>query len=785
MTDIREKLGKELLFFDGAMGTMLQKYGLKTGEMPENLNLTNPDLIYGIHKAYLEAGCNIIKANTFGANSLKFDNTEEIIKAGLEIAGKAAREYNAYTALDLGPTGKLLEPIGELSFEKAYELYKEEVIAGRDMCDLVLIETMGDLYEIKAAVLAAKENCSLPICVTMIFGDNGRLLTGADVKTAVITLEALGVDAVGFNCGFGPAQILPLVREAVKYTSLPIAVNPNAGLPEVINGITVYNIPTEEFADRMREITEAGAALIGGCCGTNPDYIKAEINACKDIEIREREKINFTAVTSYSKTVFFYRKTVLIGERINPTGKKRFKEALRENDINYILNEGITQADNQADILDVNVGLPEIDEEAMLVSCVKGLQAVTDLPLQLDTSDISALEHALRIYNGKAMINSVNGKKESMQSVLPLAKKYGGLVVCLLLDENGIPETAEGRISIAEKIIKNAEDCGIDRSQLIFDALAMTVSTDENAANVTLETIRRLNDEMKVKTVLGVSNVSFGLPQRENVTSEFFVLAMNAGLSAGIINPGSNKLMTSYRAYNALKGLDTGCTEYINSITSTPENMNTTPQDTEKTLYDCILRGMKQDAGEIAEIRIKTTDPFDIIDNDIIAALNTAGKGFEEKTVFLPQLLMCAEAAKAVFEVIKKNMPQNKEASKGRIVIATVKNDIHDIGKNIVKTLLENYGFDVIDLGKDVDPMLIAETVKENKIKLVGLSALMTTTVPFMEETIKEIRKVSNDCKIMVGGAVLTQKYADMINADHYSRDAMDSVRYACEIFEN
>lgn len=785
MTDIREKLGKELLFFDGAMGTMLQKNGLKTGEMPENLNLTNPDLIYGIHKAYLEAGCNIIKANTFGANSLKFDNTEEIIKAGLEIAGKAAREYNAYTALDLGPTGKLLEPIGELSFEKAYELYKEEVIAGRDMCDLVLIETMGDLYEIKAAVLAAKENCSLPICVTMIFGDNGRLLTGADVKTAVITLEALGVDAVGFNCGFGPAQILPLVREAVKYTSLPIAVNPNAGLPEVINGITVYNIPTEEFADRMREITEAGAALIGGCCGTNPDYIKAEINACKDIEIREREKINFTAVTSYSKTVFFDRKTVLIGERINPTGKKRFKEALRENDINYILNEGITQADNQADILDVNVGLPEIDEEAMLVSCVKGLQAVTDLPLQLDTSDISALEHALRIYNGKAMINSVNGKKESMQSVLPLAKKYGGLVVCLLLDENGIPETAEGRIRIAEKIIKKAEDCGIDRSQLIFDALAMTVSTDENAANVTLETIRRLNDEMKVKTVLGVSNVSFGLPQRENVTSEFFVLAMNAGLSAGIINPGSNKLMTSYRAYNALKGLDTGCTEYINSITSTPENMNTTPQNTEKTLYDCILRGMKQDAGEIAEIRIKTTDPFDIIDNDIIAALNTAGKGFEEKTVFLPQLLMCAEAAKAVFEVIKKNMPQNKEASKGRIVIATVKNDIHDIGKNIVKTLLENYGFDVIDLGKDVDPVLIAETVKENKIKLVGLSALMTTTVPFMEETIKEIRKVSNDCKIMVGGAVLTQKYADMINADHYSRDAMDSVRYACEIFEN
>lgn len=784
MTDLKTRIGKEILFFDGAMGTMLQKNGLKTGELPEELNISNPDLIYNIHKAYLEAGCNIIKSNTFGANSLKFNNAEKIIKNGLNIARKAANEYNAYVALDLGPTGKLLKPTGELEFEQAYNLYKEQIIAGKDNTDIVLIETMGDLYEIKSAVLAAKENCDLPIAVTMIFGDNGRLLTGADVETAVITLDALGVDAVGFNCGFGPEQMLPLVKEAVKFTKKPIIVNPNAGLPEVINGITVYNVSAAEFANKTAEIVKAGACIAGGCCGTSPEYIKAEIDACKDLHIAERAVKDFTAVTSYSKTVQFDKRTVLIGERINPTGKKRFKEALRENDINYILNEGITQADNHADILDVNVGLPEIDEKEMLTSCVTGLQAITNLPLQIDTSDTTALESALRIYNGKAMINSVNGKTESMESVFPAAKKYGGVIVCLLLDENGIPPTSDGRIQIAKKILRKAEEYGIKKSDLIFDALAMTVSTDGNAANVTLETITRLTSELNVKSVLGVSNVSFGLPQRENITSEFFVLAMNNGLSAGIINPLSSNLMISYRAYNALKGIDEACADYINAVAAAPQ-ANATVISTEKSLYDCILKGMKQDAAVAAEEAIKTRNAFDIIDNDIIAALNTAGKGFEEKTVYLPQLLMCAEAAKAVFEVIKRNMPADKKADKGKIVIATVKNDIHDIGKNIVKTLLENYGFDVIDLGKDVEPSLIANTVKENNIKLVGLSSLMTTTVPFMQETIEQIRKVSNDCKVMVGGAVLTQKYADMIGADHYTKDAMESVRYAQNILKN
>lgn len=779
MKNLKNRLGKELLFFDGAMGTLLQKKGLKTGELPENLNIENPELIMAIHREYAQAGCHILTSNTFGANSLKLKNDQEIVRAGISLARKAADEFHIYAALDIGPTGKLLKPLGDLSFEAAYEIFRRQVLAGKEYADLVLIETMSDLYEMKAALLAAKENCDLPVAVSMVFSDDGRLLTGADVQTAFLTAQSLGADIIGMNCGFGPERMLPLVQTAAKTTALPIMVNPNAGLPEVVNGITVYNIQPEEFAESCVQLVRAGAALLGGCCGTTPEFTAAQLRACKDFSPIERKIEPVTAVTSYSRTVVFDKKTVLIGERINPTGKKRLKEALRSHDFHYILNEGITQAEKKADILDVNVGLPEIDEKATLTEIVSELQTVTDLPLQLDTSSPAALESALRIYNGKPMINSVNGKKESMETVFPLAAKYGGLVVCLLLDENGIPPTVQGRIEIAEKIIQQAEKYQIGKQDLIFDALAMTVSTDSSAALITLKTIEILTQKLKVKTVLGVSNISFGLPDRESLTAGFFNLAMRAGLSAGIINPCSEKLMNAYRVYNALSGLDEGFQDYIKNANPTTVSEKTVST---KSIYDCILLGLKQDAANQAKLEIQTRSPFDIIDNDIIRALNTAGKGFEEKTVFLPQLLNCADAAKAVFDVLRLAMPANKENSKGKILLATVKNDIHDIGKNIVKTLLENYGFEVIDLGKDVPVEKIVEVTVKEKIKLVGLSALMTTTVPFMEETIRELRKVS-DCKIVVGGAVLTQKYADMIGADYYSPDAMHTVRYAQTIF--
>lgn len=781
MRSLQDRLGKELLFFDGAMGTLLQKAGLKTGELPETLNLTNPALIRSIHVDYLKAGCHIVTSNTFGANALKFENDAQIVRAGIRLAGQAAREYGGYAALDLGPTGHLLKPLGDLPFEEAYDLYRRQVMAGREDADLILIETMGDLYEIKAALLAAKENSDLPVAVSMIFSDNGRLLTGADVRTAVLTVTSLGADIIGFNCGFGPDRMLPLIREAAQVTDRLIMVNPNAGLPEVINGITVYNVSAEDFAAKSVEAVQCGASLIGGCCGTTPAYTAAQVRACAGLRPLERTVCPPTAVTSYSSSVSFDRRTVLIGERINPTGKKRLKEALRAHDLNYILGEGVKQADCGADILDVNVGLPEIDETELLTSAVTELQAVTDRPLQLDTSSPEALESALRLYNGKPMINSVNGKKESMETVFPLAAKYGGLVVCLLLDEDGIPPTADGRIAVAKKLIRTAAAYGIGKHDLIFDALAMTVSTDPDAALVTLETTERLTRELGVKTVLGVSNISFGLPERETVTASFFTLAMRAGLSAGIINPCSEKMMTAYRAYNALSGLDSGFADYI--AHAAPSAAREQPSSgTARSLCDCILCGLKEDAAACAAVELQTRDPLDIIDNDIIRALNIAGDGFEKKTVFLPQLLMCADAAKSVFEVLKNAMPAGQKGGKGRIIIATVKNDIHDIGKNIVRTLLENYGFDCIDLGKDVPVEVITQTAVRENIKLVALSALMTTTVPFMEETIRALRKVS-DCKVVVGGAVLTQAYADSIGADHYAPDAMDTVRYAQKVF--
>lgn len=782
-------LGKERLFFDGAMGTMLQKNGLSAGEIPETWNITHRDTVYAIHKAYADAGCNIIKSNTFGANALKFKGTdytvEEIVTSAIDIAKTAVSgKDKTFVALDLGPTGKLLKPYGELPFETAYELYKQQVIAGKKAgADLVLIETMGDTYEIKAAVLAAKENCDLPIVVTMIFDESGKLLTGSDIKTAVFMLEGLGVDAIGFNCGLGPRQMLSLLPELLKYSSTPVAVNPNAGLPECVNGVTFFNVTPEEFANDLKELAEMGVSLLGGCCGTTPEHLKEAVKLCKDIPVLPVKQKNITAVTSYSKTAVIGERPIIIGERINPTGKKKLKAALVSGDSGYIFSEALSQVECGADVLDVNVGLPEIDEPKVMCDTVRGIQGITNLPLQIDTSDPAAMEQALRIYNGKPLINSVNGKKESMEKIFPLAKKNGGVVVCLTLDESGIPESAEGRIKIAEKIINTAKEYGIDKKDLIIDTLAMTVSTGAENAKRTLQALSYVRNTLGVNTVLGVSNISFGLPKRDNINAAFFTLAMGSGLSAGIINPKSDSMMNAFYSYCALNGYDENFETYISKTSDSAP----TAKNDKTDLKTAVINGLSKAAGENARELLKTEQPLDIINLYLIPALDIVGKGFEDGTIFLPQLLMSADAAKAAFDEIKASIPAEANGSekKNKVVIATVKGDIHDIGKNIVKVLLENYGFDVIDLGKDVDPEIIVDTAIKEKVKLVGLSALMTTTVVNMEETIRLLRKRYHECKVMVGGAVMTQDYADRIGADSYAKDAMGAVRYAEKLFSD
>ena len=760
-------------YFDGGMGSMLN---LRPSELPEKLNISDPDRVYRVHKAYADAGADIITANTFGANRLKYDNCDELVRAGVALAKKTGKKV----ALDLGPTGKLLKPMGDLDFEECVSIYADVVNAGKDDADIVLIETMGDTYEIKAAMLAAKENCDLPIFVSMIFDEKGRLLTGADVKTACAVVEGLGADVIGFNCGLGPKQMIPLVEELEKYTSTPIMVNPNAGLPESVNGETVYNVDPDEFSDLMAQIADLGVSYLGGCCGTTPAHIKALIEKTKNIPDVPPSKKNFTFVTSYSQSVELGEKSAVIGERINPTGKKLLKQALRDRDMDYILREGISQKDCGAHILDVNVGLPEIDEVEMLKSAVYELQSVLPTPLQLDSSDAVAMEQALRIYNGKPLINSTNGKEKSMHEIFPLAKKYGGVVVCLCLGENGIPETADGRIKVAKKIINTAAEYGIDKKDLIVDALAMTISTDTKNAIETLKAVDYIKHTLGVNTVLGVSNISFGLPNREAVNTAFYTLCLKAGLSAGIINPKSQSMMNAYYSYNALAGLDENCTEYIESAVV----IDAVADASNITLLDAIVKGMKEESAKCAKELLKIQNSLDIINEYIIPALDKVGDGFEKNKIFLPQLLMSADSAKAAFDEIKAHMIVNGNSQvKGeKIIIATVEGDIHDIGKNIVKVLLANYGFDVVDLGKDVKcETVIDETIK-NDAKLVGLSALMTTTVPNMEKTIKLIHE-NTDAKVFVGGAVLTKDYAKMINADWYAKDAMESVRIAQEFF--
>ncbi len=793
--NILERIKTKTTYFDGGMGTLLQGMGLKPGELPDNWNITHPEKILAVHRAYLEAGCNIIKTNTFGAS--RIENKAEVIKAGISIAKQAVSEFagtgiERYVAFDIGPLGRLLKPFGDLDFEEAVSIFAESVrIAAACGADLILIETMNDSYETKAAVLAAKENAAFPVFVTNVYDETGKLMTGATPGAMVAMLEGLGADAIGINCSLGPKQMLSIVPELLRHASVPVIVNPNAGLPRSVDGRTVYGVDAETFSETMAEYVRMGAAVIGGCCGTTPEYIKKTIEKTKDLPFKPIEFKNETVVSSYSHAVYIGAEPVLIGERINPTGKPKIKQALREGNLEYILGEGLSQQEKGAHILDVNVGLPEIDEVKTMAVVVTELQAVTDLPLQIDTVNPAAMEKAMRLYNGKPLVNSVNGKEESMKTIFPLVKKYGGAVIALTIDESGIPQTAEGRLAIAEKIVNRAKRYGISAKDIIVDPLAMTISSDQNSANVTLEALRLIKEKLGVKTSLGVSNISFGLPGREYINSTFFAIALQNGLNCAIMNPFSAEMMKVYYSFRALRGLDDNCAAFIDfASTVTIQNVSAqntaanTEADSNEPLKNAIIKGLKEQAFSKASELLKTVQPLDIINHQIVPALDIVGKGFEEKTVFLPQLLMSAEAATAAFEAVKAVMKTTGNESGDRIILATVKGDIHDIGKNIVKVLLQNYGYSIIDLGRDVPPEKVCDCAVQNSIKLVGLSALMTTTVPSMEETIKLLRKVDPEIKIMVGGAVLTPEYAEMIGADYYAKDAMGAVRIAERFFD-
>ena len=805
--DIREYMKDHFLILDGGMGTLLQEAGLLPGELPERWNVTHPETIIRIQRDYFDAGSNVVLANTFGANGLKFDDVEldELITAAIRNARRASKESTRdgekYVALDIGPLGKLLKPYGDYEFEDAVKMYAKTVRCGvKAGADLIFIETMNDSYDTKAALLAAKENAELPVFVSNAYGSDGKLMTGASPAAMVAMLEGMHADAIGANCSLGPDQLVDVITEYLKYASVPVLLKPNAGLPRTEDGKTVYDVFPPEFAESVGRLMEKGVRIVGGCCGTTPDYIRELRKKTEEMEPVPLTEKKDSLVSSYTHAVAFGDSPILIGERINPTGKKRFKQALRERDIDYILGEGLKQQDAGVQVLDVNVGLPEIDEPALLVEVVKELQAVSDLPLQLDTTDTTAMEAGLRAYNGKAMVNSVNGKEEVMSAIFPLVKKYGGFVVCLTLDEDGIPDTAEKRIEIAERIIRRAAEYGIAKKDLIFDPLAMTISADTKAALATMKAVHMLRHGLGVNTSLGISNVSFGLPMRNIITSTFFALCLEEGLSAAIMNPYSAEMKNVYFAFRALHDMDENCMEYINYTETLPEPV--TPASAGKPaaeaapareesraagseLQRAIVRGLREKTGNLTKELLGSMKPLELIQQEVIPALNTVGEQFEQKKVYLPQLLMAADAAKEAFEEVKLLMAEsgdNPAPARCPFVLATVHGDIHDIGKNIVRLILENYGFAVSDLGKDVPEQAIVDEVIRLHAPVVGLSALMTTTVPAMEKTIQLLRDQAPWAKVCVGGAVLTQEYADRIGADRYCRDVMETVRYAEEI---
>jgi 5-methyltetrahydrofolate--homocysteine methyltransferase len=811
---IRELFGKRLLFLDGAMGTQLQAAGLKPGDSPDLWNISHADTVRGIHLRYLSAGSDIITANTFGCNAYKLagsgysvenvvksalaNSKEAVAKTGLaQQAGQAGQAFSKprFIALDIGPTGRLLKPLGDLHFEEAYSLFRETILAGTsEGADLILIETFSDAYELKAAVLAAKENSELPVIASVTLDEKGRMLTGGGVDEVITLLEGLRVDVIGFNCGLGPEQLTPHINHALSICSTPLMLMPNAGLPRQTGQGTQYGSSPEEFARLTRQNAENGVWLLGGCCGTSFEHIEAMVKTCASVTPISISRKNITVASSYGKTAVFGKNPLVIGERINPTGKPMLQKALVSGDYDYALREGLRQVENGANILDVNAGVPGIDETQVLAALVEQLQSVVDAPLQIDTANMDAMARAMRLYNGKPLVNSVNGKESVMRAIFPLVRRYGGVIIALTLDENGIPETVDGRVSIAKKILERALEYGIGGESFVFDPLTMAVSAGLDNARITLDCVRRLKEELGVKTSLGVSNVSFGLPSRGILNAAFLSLALDCGLDAAILNPNEELMRNALRAHkdgkpaarndvtDALLGKDEHFSLYIKTYGKRRDDAVRTGDD-EMALSEAILKGLKQQAERGARRCLEQFAPLHVIEREIIPALNTAGRRFEEGTMYLPQLLMCAEAAKSAFEVVRAAMGAGADVSVGTVVVATVEGDVHDIGKNIVRALLENYRFNVIDLGKDVPARRVVEAVQKHGAKLAGLSALMTTTVASMEKTIRELREAAPWCKIMCGGAVLTEEYARRIGADCYVKDAMASVRYAQQVF--
>ncbi|WP_270738913.1 homocysteine S-methyltransferase family protein [Massilioclostridium coli] len=782
--DVKQYISEHILVFDGAMGTMLQKKGLKTGDLPECFNITHPEIVSEIHREYVQAGSDMITTNTFQANRFKLEHceysVEQLITAGVKLAKQSGSKF---VALDIGPLGQLMEPMGTLKFEEAYEAFREQMVAGEQAgADCILLETMSDLYEVKAAILAAKEHTKLPVFCTLTYQEDGRTFVGADPVTGTITLQSLGVDALGVNCSLGPKELTPVVEQILTYATVPVMVQANAGLPQIREGQTVYDVTPEEFVRYVRPMVEQGVRIIGGCCGTTPDFIRGLREVADQLPVVSNHPKRVTAVTSGTTTVILDDGVTVIGERINPTGKKKLKEALRSHHMDYIIGEAIDQTQSGADVLDINVGLPEIDEAAMIAEVIREVQSVSNLPIQVDSSDIAAIESGVRACNGRPIINSVNGKAENMAQVFPIVKKYGAVVVGLTLDESGIPQHAEDRFAIAKKIVDTTATYGIPKEDILIDCLTLTASAQQDAVLDTLHAIQLVKQRLGVKTVLGVSNVSFGLPNRPLLNSIFLSAAFGAGLDAPILNPMSVDMMKAVDTFRVINCQDRDATYYIEKYANTDQTTAAVVGDLD--LKDMIIQGRKEEAAVKVQEMLQTIPPLDLIDQYFIPALDVVGDRYEKGKIFLPQLMQSAEAVKASFEVLKANFSEGeKTASKGKIIVATVLGDIHDIGKNIAKMLLENYGYDVIDLGKDVPIEKVVQTAKEQKIQLVGLSALMTTTVKNMKDTITAIRDAGLNCKVMVGGAVLNEEYADFVGADYYVKDGREGVQIAQRLF--
>ena len=787
---IKEYLKDNLLIFDGAMGTMLQKEGLPIGDNPEIFGMKNPDKLLKIHKKYLEAGSNVLTTNTFGCNELKVTKlgytVEEVIDNAIKVAKQAIEESDKskprFVALDIGPIGEMLEPMGTLSFDKAYEIFKRQAIQGeKSGADLIIIETMMDLYEAKAAVLAAKENTNLPVICTMTFDENGRSFTGCLPQAMVATIEGLGVDALGVNCSLGPKQLLPIVKIITELANVPVIVQANAGLPVIENNQTIYKMTAKEFFQGVKSFVDLGVSIIGGCCGTNETFIK---EICDNIDLLQRKNPNkkdSTIVCSAAKYVDI-QGPVIVGERLNPTGRQPLIDAYSSGNNDYVINLALEQSNEGSEILNVNVGVPDLDEEKAMTRVIKGIQEVVDVPLQIDSSNVKALEAGLRYYNGRTIVNSVNGKEKSLETILPLVKKYGACVVGLTLDEKGIPDTAEGRFEVAKKIVERAESYGIKRSDIFIDCLSLTVSAQQDEAMETIKAIKMVKERLGCKTILGVSNISFGIPNRQGLNNTYLNLSLGAGLDLCIINTEDKTMIQSVYAYKVISNMDKGCLQYIEKFkdVSIENKSNEKKNHDNLTLEDAIERGLKEEAKDLTTQILNTKDEHYVLDEVLIPALDRVGNKYDKGELFLPQMIQAAETVKVALNIIKERLSKgNSSSSKGKIIVATVQGDIHDIGKNIVKIMLENYGYEVIDLGKDVPIEEVVKRAKEEKIELIGLSALMTTTVENMKKTIEALKENNIKAKVFVGGAVVTKEYATKINADYYSKDAKSAVEIA------